>query len=73
MLPHDIPKYVGVVTRGIDVRGIPLPAQPTMFITDTFLPLDQKIKNAHYVLPQDERTIPPNAITFYLKPAPGYQ
>ncbi|MBI4119460.1 MAG: glycosyltransferase family 39 protein [Parcubacteria group bacterium] len=60
-LPQTVPKYVLVKARGVEVRGIPMPAQTVMFITDTFSPQNQKVKNIHYVLPQDESEIPQDA------------
>ncbi len=48
-LATDVPKYVIVNASGIDVRGIPMSAQTTMFITKTFLPKWQTQKNIFYV------------------------
>lgn len=48
-LPSKLPKYVIVEAYGVDVRGIPMPAQTVMFITDTFLSEKQKEKNIYYV------------------------
>ncbi len=62
---HD--KYVIVEGGGTDVRGLPMPTQTTMFITDTFLPQDQKDKRIHYVLPEQVDQIPPGALRFYLR------
>lgn len=66
-LPASAPKYVVVEAPGVLVRGIPMPAQTVMFITDTFLPQNQTAKNVHYVLPDQEKSIPADAIKFYLK------
>lgn len=44
----DIPKYVIVNTDGVDVRGVPMPAQTVMFVTKTWLPKWQKEKNIFY-------------------------
>lgn len=68
-----IPKYVVVNQGGVDVRGIPMPSQTVMFITDTFLPQWQKEKNVHYVLPDAIDTIPKNAAVFYLGDQPTPQ
>ena len=65
-----LPKYVVVNQGGVDVRGIPMPSQTIMFITNSFLPQWQNEKNIHYVLPQDINTIPKNAIVFYLGDQP---
>lgn len=64
----DIPKYVVVNAGGVDVRGIPMPAQTIMFLTDSFTPEKQKEKNIHYVLPDQENTIPINSLVFYMEP-----
>ncbi len=66
-LPQELPKYVIVEAGGVDVRGIPMPAQTVMFITDTFTPDKQKAKNIFYVLPKDISEIPSNAFTVELK------
>lgn len=66
-LPRELPKYVIVQANGADVRGIPMPSQTTMFITDTFTPEKQKEKNIFYVLPQDAYKIPPGAYTVVIK------
>ncbi len=66
-LPADIPKYVVVDTGGVLVNGIPMPAQTVMFITDTFTPEGQKTKNIHYVLPDQQKNIPADAETFWVR------
>lgn len=38
-----------VVGGGVDVRGVPMPAQTVMFITDSFLPEDRAAKRIHYL------------------------
>jgi len=65
-LPKEIPKYVVVEASGADVRGIPMPAQTVMFITDTFLADGQKQKNVFYVLPDQKDKIPEGSIVFTL-------
>ncbi len=52
-LPQNLPKFVIVNELGVMVRGIPMPAQTIMFITDTFLPEDREKKNIHYLLPNE--------------------
>ncbi|MDW8280036.1 MAG: hypothetical protein RMK17_02665, partial [bacterium] len=64
-LPQNILKYVIVEAQGVEVRGIPMPAQTVMFITNTFLPEKQKEKNIFYILPKDK--IPAGALVFELK------
>ena len=66
-LPKELPKYVVVEAGGVDVRGIPMPAQTVMFITDTFTPEKQKEKNIYYVLPEQASQIPENSYTVILK------
>ena len=57
-LPDQLPKYVIVEAGGVDVRGIPMPAQTVMFLTDTFTPDKQEKRNLHYLLPDQEFQIP---------------
>lgn len=64
---NDIPKYVVVNAGGVDVRGLPMPTQTIMFLTDTFTPEKQKEKNIYYVLPQYVDKIPQGARVFYLQ------
>jgi 4-amino-4-deoxy-L-arabinose transferase-like glycosyltransferase len=66
-LPKETPKYVVVEASGIEVRGIPMPAQTVMFITDTFTPEKQKDKNIYYLLPSQISGIPLNSYIFTLK------
>jgi hypothetical protein len=56
-LPNELPKYIIVEAGGVDVRGIPMPAQTVMFLTDTFTPDKQSAKNLHYLLPGQESLI----------------
>lgn len=66
-LPASTPKYVVVDAGGVLIRGIPMPSQTVMFLTDSFVEASRQAKNIHYILPQDEATIPPGAIKFYLR------
>ncbi len=66
-LPKDLPKYAIVKAGGTDVRGIPMPTQTIMFITDTFTPEKQKLKNIFYILPQNENQIPQDAYKIILE------
>ncbi len=66
-LPRETPKYVIVGAGGTDVRGLPMPTQTTMFITDTFLPEDQKKKNIFYILAKDQDKIPAGAYTAIIR------
>ena len=65
-LPKELPKYVVVSRNGVDVRGVPMPSQTIMFITDTFTPDKQKEKNIFYVLPDQKNKIPNGAYTIEL-------
>lgn len=60
-MPTETPKYVLVRAGGVLVRGLPMPTQTVMFITDTYLPENQKAKNIHYVM--DSKEIPSGAYT----------
>jgi len=66
-LPKALPKYVVVEAQGVDVRGLPMPTQTVMFITDTFTPEKQKEKNIYYVLPNQISQIPEGSYTVVLK------
>ena len=44
-----VKKYVVVNAGGVLVRGIPMPAQTVMFITDTWTPEKQKARNIFYL------------------------
>ncbi|MDP3015087.1 MAG: hypothetical protein Q8N28_01595 [bacterium] len=65
-LPKETPKYVIVEAGGVDVRGIPMPAQTVMFITDTFTPEKQKEKNLFYILPEQKNQILENGYVVIL-------
>jgi hypothetical protein len=49
LVPKEEIKYVVVNTGGVLVNGIPMSAQPVMFITDTFTLKKQKEKNIYYL------------------------
>ncbi|MEK7546687.1 MAG: glycosyltransferase family 39 protein [Patescibacteria group bacterium] len=66
-LPANVPKYVVVGGGGVQVNGIPMPAQTVMFITNTFLSEGQKAKNIRYILPGEEKNIPAGAETFFIR------
>ncbi len=66
-LPKETPKYVLVEAGGTLVNGIPMPTQTTMFITDTYTQEGQRAKNIHYVLPENESTIPADSLVFVLE------
>lgn len=66
-LPLETVKYVIVEAGGVDVRGVPMPAQTVMFITDTFRTEGREEKNVHYILPGQEHSIPENAEVFRIR------
>ncbi len=66
-LPASTPKYVVDIAGGVMTRGIPMSAETTIFMTDTFLPTQQAAKNVHYLLPSQENQIPPGAPVFYIQ------
>ncbi len=66
-MPDSVPKYVFVDMGGVLVRGIPMPAQTVMFMTDTFTPEKQAAKNIHYVLPKDQSSVPSDAVVFFVR------
>lgn len=47
--PRNVKKYVWVNVSGVLVNNIPVPAQTVMFLTDTFTPAKQKLKNIFYI------------------------
>lgn len=65
-IPAETPKYIIVRVGGTDVRGIPMPAQTVMYITDSFTAEKQQERNIRYVLPENEGNIPPGARTFII-------
>lgn len=67
LLPAELPKYIVVDAKGTDVRGLPMPTQTVMFLTDTFLPYLQTQKNIHYILPENAGSIPPGSYTVHLR------
>lgn len=67
ILPRELPKYVIVEEGGVLVRGLPMPTQTVMFVTDTFSPEKQKQKNIYYVLPNEKNKISPDSFAIMLK------
>ncbi len=56
--PARTPKYVVIEAGGVITRDLPMSAETTIFITDTFLPAEQKAKNVNYLLPDQTDQIP---------------
>jgi len=44
-----------------------MPAETTIFITNSFLPEEQAAKNIHYLLPSEASKIPQGAWVFTLR------
>ena len=68
-LPTSTPKYVIVNAGGVLARGIPVPAETTMFITHSFTAADAAAANIHYLLPNQASEIPartPSNDIFYI-------
>lgn len=53
-LPKEMPKYVVVQSGGVNVRSFPMATQTVMFITNTFLPKNQREKNIYYIFPEEK-------------------
>lgn len=66
-LPPERPKFVIIQASGSEVRGIPMPSQTVMFITDTFTPEKQAKKNIYYKLPSQINQIPKGSYTAVIK------
>ncbi|HKX32935.1 MAG TPA: glycosyltransferase family 39 protein [Blastocatellia bacterium] len=64
--PPEVKKYVLVCAPGVDVRGFPTATQTVMFITDTFLPEQQREKNIYYVKQEETAKIPVDAELFMI-------
>ncbi|TSC91934.1 MAG: hypothetical protein CEN90_49 [Parcubacteria group bacterium Licking1014_17] len=64
------PVYVLVKAGGVQVNGIPMPAQTVMFLTDTFTLEKQKQRNIYYVTPKlidSGYSLPKNAVVIPLE------
>lgn len=69
-LPASTPKYVVVTAAGVPIRGIPTPAETTMFIAHSFTIDDQMKENIVYLLPSQTNRIPtntPSSTVFFLR------
>ena len=68
-LPASTPKYVVVTAGGVLARGIPVPAETVMFVTDSFTTSTQLAHHITYLLPDQTSTIPagtPSSTIFYV-------
>src|SRR3989344_2158171 len=67
-LPQDQLKIVVVTASGFEVRGLPMPTQTVMFITDTFGIEQRQAKNIYYVTSDKfNDSAPESAAVFYLR------
>lgn len=57
-LPSSTPKYVIVNAGGVLARGIPMPAETVMFVTDSFTTSTQLTNHITYLLPNQTSQIP---------------
>jgi len=68
-LPAGTPKYVVVTAGGVLARGIPVPAETVMFLTNSFTTSTQIANHITYLLPNQTSTIPagtPTSTIFYV-------
>lgn len=52
-LPQEMDKYIVVNAGGVAVNGIPMSAQTTIFITNSFRHADQLEKKIYYIFPNE--------------------
>jgi hypothetical protein len=57
-LPQSEPKYVVVEAGGVLARGIPVPAETVMYVTNSFTTSTQIANHITYLLPDQTSTIP---------------
>lgn len=62
-----VPKYVIVEAGGVNVRGLPMPTQTTMFITNTWGPEERARRNIYYIPPAEEKNLPERVVKFHLR------
>jgi 4-amino-4-deoxy-L-arabinose transferase-like glycosyltransferase len=68
-LPQSTQKYVVVTAGGVLARGIPVPAETVMFVTNSFTTSTQITNHITYLLPDQTSTIPagtPTSTIFYV-------
>jgi hypothetical protein len=61
-LPASEPKYVVVYAKGVIDYGLPMPVEPVLYITHSFVPdaaAQKVVNNIHYLLPSEINQIPP--------------
>ena len=60
-LPASTQKYVVIYAGGVIDYGIPMPAEPVMYVTRSFVPntaAQKFVNNIHYLLPNETNQIP---------------
>ncbi len=69
-LPPATLKYVVVRKGDILVHGVPMSSQTVMYLTDTWMPAQQKAKNIYYLSPEQftQHQYPRGAVVFDLDP-----
>lgn len=66
------PRWIVLSPVWVFVNGLPMHAQSIMFITDTFRPEDQEVKNIHYRLGEEGRDLATGEVLKLMKgDAPG--
>ncbi len=70
-LPNETKKYVIVNMSGVEVRGIPMPAQTVMYTTDTFTEAKRRERNTTYLLPDEIDSIQKSAERIVIVPLNG--
>lgn len=61
-LPSSTPKYVVLYAGGVIDYGLPMPVEPVLYVTHSFVPdaVAQKfVNNIHYLSPNETSQIPP--------------
>lgn len=53
-LPKETAKYVVVFPAGVFVHGVPMPAQPVMFLTRSYTSRQQEETNIRYIVPDSQ-------------------
>ncbi len=60
-LPPSMQKYVIIDAGGVIDYGLPMPAEPVLYVTNSFVPdatAQKVVKNIHYILPDETGQIP---------------
>jgi 4-amino-4-deoxy-L-arabinose transferase-like glycosyltransferase len=60
-LPSSTQKYVVIYASGVIDYGLPMPVEPVLYVTNSFVPdatAQKVVKNIHYLLPSEVGQIP---------------